>query len=502
MRSQLTAREPAGAGNRFAAAFLGLAQDTRLWTADLDAALQMVVSIAGETVRSARAGVWRLSANGLRLDCVAQHCASPGAPAVAGSLSATAYPAYFAALSSSRVLDAGDAVNDRRTYELATDYLAPLGIGSLLDAGVWRAGRLVGVLCFEHVGSPRLWNRQEIGFAVSVADLASQVLVFHALRDSEARYRALFDAAGDAIFLMQHDHVVDCNQRALEIFGCEPAEIVGSSPDAISPPLQPDGRASVETAAEMIAAAAAGVPQFFEWQHRRFDGTPFDTEVSLNAIEVGGERLVQAIVRDVSARKAAEDALFRSRHELIERNSTLQLINSLGNSLHGSLDVEAVAARAMKALKAYGQAPMVGFYLLQAGVGTLRLVAHEGFSADRPMPPAELPVAGSLTGRILIRRQPMVCRDVASDDRLEPNAKKVLLQLGMRMFFGLPLYARDEPVGVINIGYMEPRELDTTDIENYQAIARRFRSRCSMPGSSPRSSTRPCTIRSRGCPTA
>ncbi|MCU0971014.1 MAG: EAL domain-containing protein [Gammaproteobacteria bacterium] len=467
----MTARGNAAAGDRFAAAVLGLVQDAGLWAGDLRAALQRMVAIAGETVHGARASVWQLSADADRLDCVARQGAPGGESAPIESLSATACPAYFAALCSSRVLDAGDAVNDRRTYELASGYLAPQGIGSLLDAGIWRAGRLVGVLCFEHVGSPRLWNRQEAGFAVSVADLVSQVLVFHALRDSEARYRALFDAAGDAILLIRDDRVVDCNQRALEIFRCQPAEIVGGSPLALSPTLQPDGRVSVDRAAELIGAAVAGMPQFYEWRHRRRDGTTFDGEVSLNAVDVGGERLVQAIVRDVTARKLAEEALFRSRRELLERNTALQLINSLGNSLHGSLDVEAVAARAMRVLRVYGQAPMVGFYLLQAGTASLRLVAQEGFRADGPMPPAELPVAGSFTGRILVRRQPMVCRDVASDARLEAGARKVLLEAGIRMFLGLPLYARDEPVGVINIGYRETRELDATAIENYQAIA-------------------------------
>jgi PAS domain S-box-containing protein len=471
MTSQLTARGNTGAGDHLAASFLGLVRDSGLWTGDLRAALQRVVAVAGEAVHAARASVWQLSANADRLDCVARQGAPAGAHLRVEGLSAAAYPAYFAALSASRALDAGDAVNDRRTCELATDYLLPQGIGSMLDAGVWRAGRLVGVLCLEHVGSPRLWNRQEVSFAVSVADLVSQVLVFHALRDSEARYRALFDAAGDAIFLLQDDRVVDCNQRALEVFRCEPAEIVGGSPHALSPTLQPDGRVSVERAAELIAGAVAGMPQFFEWRHRRRDGTTFDAEVSLNAIDVGGECLVQAIVRDVTARKLAEESLFRSRRELLERNSTLQLINSLGNSLHGSLDVEAVAARAMRVLKAYGQAPMVGFYLLQGGTGMLRLVAHEGFRGGGPLPPAELPVAGSFTGRTLVRRQPMVCRDVATDGRLGERAREALLQAGIGMFLGLPLYARDEPVGVINIGYREPREFGTTDIENYQVIA-------------------------------
>jgi PAS domain S-box-containing protein len=135
-----------------------------------------------------------------------------------------------------------------------------------------------------------------------------------ALQENEEHYRTLFESANDAIFVLLQDRFVDCNPATEAMFGYTRDFLVGKTPYQLSPPYQPSGRLAREEATDRIEAALAGTPQSFEWRHRRADGTLFDTEVRLDRMQVGGEWMTLAVVRDITERKHAE-ALLRASEE-------------------------------------------------------------------------------------------------------------------------------------------------------------------------------------------
>ncbi|HPD61200.1 MAG TPA: PAS domain-containing protein, partial [Thermodesulfobacteriota bacterium] len=121
------------------------------------------------------------------------------------------------------------------------------------------------------------------------------------LIENEPKYHTIVNSANDAIFTVKKYLFTDCNPKTLEVFGLNQLEdIIGKAPYDFSPEKQSNGRLSKEKAMAKMDAALRGTPQFFDWQHRKLNGTVIDTEVSLNRLPPPHETSLIAVVRDVT----------------------------------------------------------------------------------------------------------------------------------------------------------------------------------------------------------
>ncbi len=153
-------------------------------------AFHSTTELAADTIRVERCGIWQVIEERRAIRCFDLYERSRRKHSEGAVLRARDFPAYFGALETMRVVSASDASRVPATSELEAAYLAPLGIGAMLDAPLFRNGKVVGVVCHEHVGLPRTWTAKEVDFVSSVSDSVALEMEAAALVDAETSLRS------------------------------------------------------------------------------------------------------------------------------------------------------------------------------------------------------------------------------------------------------------------------------------------------------------------------
>lgn len=136
----------------------------------------LITQTAADALEVDRVGIWFLRDQDRELVCHAQFERRNRQHTSGAVLSAREFPAYMRALTERRAIVVDQALGHPTTAELATTYLIPNRIESMLDAPIIRGDRVVGIVCHErqHVAKP--WSQREIDFAGSVADITALML--------------------------------------------------------------------------------------------------------------------------------------------------------------------------------------------------------------------------------------------------------------------------------------------------------------------------------------
>lgn len=137
-------------------------------------------------------------------------------------------------------------------------------------------------------------------------------------------YRLLFEKASESIFLIDDSNkIIECNPKTIEMFKLDhKSDIIGLTPVELSPRHQPDGSLSSTKALDIIHKAMSGIPQVFEWLHKKKDDKLFHAEVSLNCVVLKQKKYLLAVVRDVSHRH-----LLKELHEIYDKVISVALNN-------------------------------------------------------------------------------------------------------------------------------------------------------------------------------
>ncbi len=305
-----------------------LAHSEALTGRDIESAYAQVTELMTTLLRVERGSVWRFDALGQQLECMDLFEWSSRRHSSGAILTSEMVPGYFRALSQNRCIAAHDAATDPATAEFLEPYLAPLGIGAMLDAPIWVGGRMVGVVCHEHVGGPRRWHFDEELIAGTMADFVARVIeasdrlraertlgeyrehvdeltrVEQALRRSGENLRIVLGAAPVALVLtrLRDQNVVLANERCAALFEVPLAEVVGEkTPEYYADPAERERVIGQLIEQGQLDSALVRL--------KRRGGATFWAEISARLVELDGQQCSLVGIFDVTEQKALEEQL-------------------------------------------------------------------------------------------------------------------------------------------------------------------------------------------------
>jgi two-component system cell cycle sensor histidine kinase/response regulator CckA len=163
----------------------------------------------------------------------------------------------------------------------------------------------------------------------AIRDITVRQRAEEALQASEIRYRRLFEAAQDGILILDFatGQVVDVNPFLTNLLGYSHAELVGKD-------LWEIGAVKDISASRLSFSdlQTKGIIRYDDLPLETRDGRQIAVEFVSNVYAVGGTRVIQCNIRDITRRKHAEEALRRSEEQL-QQASKLEAVGRLAGGV-------------------------------------------------------------------------------------------------------------------------------------------------------------------------
>lgn len=293
--------------------------------------------------------------------------------------------------------------------------------------------RWVNHLCrpvYDHQG-------QYAGIRGSFSDISLWKQVEEVLVASEEKFRIFFEESGDAIFIVGADGLIkEANIEASLRYGYSHVELVNMPVAELDTPEE-----SVHIPERMARIMEQG-QHTFEAVHRRKHDSPLMVEVSASLIDYEGDRAILAVVRDITARKQAEQLLHR-------QNEYLQALHETTVGLLRRHDVagllQAIVTRAGN---------LVGtencyVYLINASGSEMEMVFQSGVYnsfVHHPIKPGQ-----GIAGRVWESKLPVQVADYSCWEGRLPDPDRDCLHA----MAGVPLTSGGEVIGALGLAFVD-----------------------------------------------
>ncbi len=214
-------------------------------------------------LRSERAGIWMLDAEGHSLVCQNAFSLLSGLHQAGTCLSGPDVAFCIETLRSERVLLIESVDSEARITSLTESYFKPHNITAVMAVAIWVNREMVGAICVEFNDGVHHWDAEEISFVQSVASHVSLSIEAAERKQAQERFQAIALSSGDFVWESDAMGVYTYASGATErILGYSSDEIVGKTPFDL---VTEEDVGRVKKSFRDLALAKAPIVDFYSW---------------------------------------------------------------------------------------------------------------------------------------------------------------------------------------------------------------------------------------------
>ena len=298
--------------------------------------------------------------------------------------------------------------------------------------GSWRFLSAVGHTVVRDDGSKVM--------VANTRDITEQKLALQALRESEERYRSMFEAQRDAMALTDAEthQFIEVNQAFVALYGYSRNELLRMK----GPDISAEARAGESFARDVVGA---GPGQAIARRHRRKDGSELQVEISAVVTTLGGRKMYCAIIRDVSAR-------VRDQERIANLTRLYATLSATNVTIVHARDRDALFREICRVAVEIGKFSLAWVGLIDPANQEIRPLVHHG-EGQGHLASIRLPLDGTMHGptfTAMVSGKVTVSNDFLNDSLTGPYYAAIA-KSGFRSTAALPLSMDGKVIGVFKL---------------------------------------------------
>ncbi len=300
-----------------------------------------------------------------------------------------------------------------------------------------------------------------VGFISITKDITERKRAEEELRESEEKYRHLFQDLTDAAFLadVETGLILETNLQGEVLLGKRRHEIVGMHQRQLHPPDKAD-----EYRRRFAEHIEKGHAVDYDGEVIKKDGTIVPVRISASTLTIRGQHLVLGLFRDITERKQAEEEL--KRHAKRQ-----EALHAIAATVSQTLDLEQMLDSAVEKVREVMEADVATISVVDEEAGEITLKAHRGLSQEFVASVGRLSLDPDEVERIIEWQGPIIANEMIFSQRNLTRLAAAAEKEGLESTLGVQLSSKHFYVGSVTVGCRHPREFTNEDVDLLTAIA-------------------------------